>query len=162
MKYLMQIRCIILNVTATQSTFSLNSIYCPQWLLVQWSRHHSHMQTTSPLSLAARLHRCHANHSHYINNGWTFSGQTSHIFIIYFSNNTISLLNAGIFVFVFATLFVVIPDSRKALDIEEVLTILGSKVHSCGVARVALHDALHVCARPPRWLNTSWPLTLPS
>ena len=26
-----------------------------------------------PLSLAARLHRCCANHSRYINNGWTFS-----------------------------------------------------------------------------------------
>ena len=34
---------------------------------------HAH---SSPLSLAARLHRCHANHSHYINNGWAFSGQT--------------------------------------------------------------------------------------
>ena len=31
---------------------------------------------SSPLSLAARLHRCGANHSHYINNGWTFSEQT--------------------------------------------------------------------------------------
>ena len=31
---------------------------------------------SSPLSLAARLHQCHANHSHYINNGWTFSRQT--------------------------------------------------------------------------------------
>ena len=28
---------------------------------------------SSPLSSAARLHRCHANCSHYINNGWTFS-----------------------------------------------------------------------------------------
>ena len=27
---------------------------------------------SSPLSLAARLHRCHTNHSHYINNGWIF------------------------------------------------------------------------------------------
>ena len=34
---------------------------------------HSH-----PLSLAARLHRCHANHSHYINNGRIFSGKTSY------------------------------------------------------------------------------------
>ena len=33
---------------------------------------------SSPLSLAARLHQCHAHHSHYINNGWTFSGQTSY------------------------------------------------------------------------------------
>ena len=30
-----------------------------------------------PLSLAARLHLCHVNRSHYINDGWTFSGQTS-------------------------------------------------------------------------------------
>ena len=29
---------------------------------------------SSPLSLAARLHQCHANHFGYINNGWTFSG----------------------------------------------------------------------------------------
>ena len=29
-----------------------------------------------PLSLAARLHQCHANCSCYIDNGWTFSGQT--------------------------------------------------------------------------------------
>ena len=41
----------------------------------------------SPLSLAARLHRCHANHSNYINNGWTFSSQTSYIAIVYLSPN---------------------------------------------------------------------------
>ena len=35
---------------------------------------------SSPLSLAARLHRCHASHSCYINNGWTFARQTSYIF----------------------------------------------------------------------------------
>ena len=34
---------------------------------------------SSPLSLAARLHGCHANDSHYVNNGWTFSGQTLYI-----------------------------------------------------------------------------------
>ena len=34
---------------------------------------------SSPLSLAARLHRCHTNHSHYINDDWTFSRQTSYI-----------------------------------------------------------------------------------
>ena len=34
---------------------------------------HTH---SSPLSLAARLHWCWANHSHYFNNGWNFSGQT--------------------------------------------------------------------------------------
>ena len=32
----------------------------------------------SPLSLAARLHQCEANHSRYINNGWIFSGHTSY------------------------------------------------------------------------------------
>ena len=26
---------------------------------------------SSPLSLAARLHQCHSNYSHYLNNGWT-------------------------------------------------------------------------------------------
>ena len=31
---------------------------------------------SSPLSLAARLHRCHTNSSLYINNGWSLSGQT--------------------------------------------------------------------------------------
>ena len=34
---------------------------------------------SSPLSLTARLHRSHTNHSHYSNNGWTFSGQISDI-----------------------------------------------------------------------------------
>ena len=34
---------------------------------------------SSPLSLAARLHQCHANHSRYINNGWTFSRQTLYL-----------------------------------------------------------------------------------
>ena len=33
---------------------------------------------SSPLSLAARLHQCCTNCSHYINNGWTISGQTSY------------------------------------------------------------------------------------
>ena len=37
---------------------------------------HAH---SSPLSLAARLHWCYTNHSHYINNGWTFSRQTSYV-----------------------------------------------------------------------------------
>ena len=35
---------------------------------------HAH---SSPFSLAARSHWFRTNHSHYINNGWTFSGQTS-------------------------------------------------------------------------------------
>ena len=37
---------------------------------------HAH---SSPLSLAARLHQCHANHSRYINNGCTFSAQTLYV-----------------------------------------------------------------------------------
>ena len=31
---------------------------------------------SGPLSLAARLQQCHANHFHYINKGWSFSRQT--------------------------------------------------------------------------------------
>ena len=31
---------------------------------------------SSPLSLAARLHQCHTNHSHYINNGGLFLGRS--------------------------------------------------------------------------------------
>ena len=80
MQNLMQIHyctySVILNVTATHYTCSLNSVYHPHWL-VQWSRHCSQMHL--PVSLAARLHQCRANCSHYINNGWTFSGQTSYI-----------------------------------------------------------------------------------
>ena len=34
---------------------------------------HAH---SSPHSLIIRIHHCHANHSHYINNGWTLSGLT--------------------------------------------------------------------------------------
>ena len=47
---------------------------------------------SSPLSLAARLHQCHANCLRYINNGWTSPGQTlysivciPHILFIYSS-----------------------------------------------------------------------------
>ena len=36
---------------------------------------HTH---SGPFSLAARLHRCYTNHTHYINFGWTFSRQTSY------------------------------------------------------------------------------------
>ena len=34
---------------------------------------------SSLLSLAARAYQCHINHSCYIYNGWTFSGQASYI-----------------------------------------------------------------------------------
>ena len=37
---------------------------------------------SSPLSLAARLHWCCTNHSCYINDGWTFSGQTLYLSLI--------------------------------------------------------------------------------
>ena len=36
---------------------------------------------SNPLSSAARLHRCHANRSGYINNGQTFSGQISYNYV---------------------------------------------------------------------------------
>ena len=62
---------VILNAMATQYTCSLNGVYRSRWL-VQWSHHCS-------LPLAARLCQCHTNHSHYINNGLTFSGQTSYL-----------------------------------------------------------------------------------
>ena len=37
---------------------------------------HAH---SSPLSLAARSHRCRTKRSRYISNGWTFPGQTSYV-----------------------------------------------------------------------------------
>ncbi|KAF6086266.1 hypothetical protein HJG60_008461 [Phyllostomus discolor] len=37
---------------------------------------HAH---SSPLSVAARLHQCRTNRSHYSNNGWAFPGQTSYL-----------------------------------------------------------------------------------
>ena len=67
------------EVMATQYTHSLNGMYCPHWL-VHWSCYLS-CAHSSPLSLAARLHWRHPNHSHYINNGWIFPGQT--LFYIY-------------------------------------------------------------------------------
>ena len=76
---LMQIRCsthsVILNVMATQYTGSLNDIYRPHWP-AQCSSLFMRVHPSS-LSLAARLHRCCTNCSHYINKSWTFSGQTS-------------------------------------------------------------------------------------
>ena len=60
------------DTTATQYRCSFNGVYHPHWL-VQWSCHYSLMCIlVHSLSLAARLHRCWANHSCYINNGWTF------------------------------------------------------------------------------------------
>ena len=77
----MQIYCsthlVILNVKATQYTCLLNSIYHPPLTSTVKSSLFMHAHS-SPLSLTASLHQCCANHSH-INNGWTFSGQTSYI-----------------------------------------------------------------------------------
>ena len=39
----------------------------------------THTQS-STFSLATRLHQCHTNCSHYVNYGWTFSGQTSYCY----------------------------------------------------------------------------------
>ena len=82
---LMQICCstcsVILYETATQSTCSLNGIYRPHWL-GQWSRHCSPCTFQSTL-LAARLHHCCTNCSHNINNGWTFTGQTSYVYVLH-------------------------------------------------------------------------------
>ena len=81
----MQIHCstcsLIFNVMTTQVYMLIQ-----QWLpptmtsTVKLSLFmHAH---SSPLFLAARLHWCHANHSHYINNVWTFS-QTDLVYLSY-------------------------------------------------------------------------------
>ena len=81
---LMQICCcshsVILNATATQYTWSLRCLLPPLTSTVKWSLFtHAH---SSSLSLAARLHWCHMDCSHNINNGWSFCGQTLvHIYI---------------------------------------------------------------------------------
>ena len=81
---LMQICCsscsVTLNAMATPCTCSLNSVYHlppPQTSTVK-SPLFMHVHS-SPLFLAASLHQCCANHSHYINNGRTLSWQTSYI-----------------------------------------------------------------------------------
>ena len=50
-----------LNAMATQYTGSLNGVYHPHWLSGVKSSLFTHMHS-SPLSLAARLHRCPTNH----------------------------------------------------------------------------------------------------
>ena len=83
MQYLMQIPCsihsIILNVMATQYRCSSKASTTPTGQyseLLLFTHAHS-----SPLSLAARLRRCHANHSCYVHNSRTFSGQTWYVHI---------------------------------------------------------------------------------
>ena len=82
---LMQICCthsVIFNVTATQYTCSLNSVYHHHRLAL-WSCHCSHM--CMPVhSLAARSHGCCSHRSHYITNGWTFSRQN--LYLVYSSS----------------------------------------------------------------------------
>ena len=85
--HLMQIYCstrsVILNVGATQYTCSPNWCLPPPLTSTVKLSLFTHVHS-SPLSLAARLHQCHANHSCYINNGWTFSRQISDIVKQYF------------------------------------------------------------------------------
>ena len=75
----MQIHCsthpVIFNVTATQYTCSLKGIYHPPRTSTVKSSLFTHVHS-SLLSLAAGLHQCCTNCSFYVNNDWTFSGQT--------------------------------------------------------------------------------------
>ena len=83
-KKLMQIHCstssVIVNAMATQYTCSLSGIYRPHWR-VQRSGHCSCMciPVHSPW-LPGYIDV--TNHSHHVNNGWTFSGQTSYLVYI--------------------------------------------------------------------------------
>ena len=66
--------------THTHSMASTTPTSCE----VKWSCHYTVKSLftqvhSSPLSVAAGLHWCRRNHSGYINNGWTFSWQTSYI-----------------------------------------------------------------------------------
>ena len=65
------------------------SVYSP--ILGEWP-------AVSPLSLAARLHRCHTNHSPYINNGWTFQDRPRMSFVSFMSKGQATLLT---FLFLF-------------------------------------------------------------
>ena len=67
---------VILFVTATQYTCSLNGIYQTHWL-VQWSRHCSHMRIPVHSPWLPGYINVAAHRSHYVNNGCTFSRQTS-------------------------------------------------------------------------------------
>ena len=68
---------VILNVTATQDTCSLNWCLLRPLTSTVKSSLFTHVHS-SPLSLGARLHPCCANHSRCINNGWTFYGHPSY------------------------------------------------------------------------------------
>ena len=94
MQNLIQIKCstcsVILNAMATQCTCSLDGFYLPPLTgTVKLSLFiHAH---SSPVALAVRLHPCRTKRSRNINNGWTFTGQTS----IYKNNclkNTVEIM----------------------------------------------------------------------
>ena len=91
----MQICCstcsVILNLMATQYKCSVVHMLTQQHIPPPLTRTvksslftHAH---SNPLSLAARLHKCHTSHSCHINNGWIFSGQMSvYTYLIYIPN----------------------------------------------------------------------------
>ena len=74
----MQVHCsthsVILNAMATHHTWHLPTSLTSIVKSSLFTLVHS-----SPLFLAARLHRCHTNCSHCVNNGWTLSRQTSYL-----------------------------------------------------------------------------------
>ena len=80
MQNLMQTCCsmssVILNATATHV---LTQQHLPPSLTSSVRSSLFTHVPSSPLSLAARLHRCCGNSSCYINDGWTFSRQISNI-----------------------------------------------------------------------------------
>ena len=87
---LVQICCcacsVILNVMATQYTCSLSGVCHPHCTVKSSLFMHVH---SSPVSLAARLHWCQANHSCYINNGWTFLDRLYvYIYIILYNHGS--------------------------------------------------------------------------
>ena len=81
MQNLMQIRrsthSVILNVTATQYTRSLNGVYRPHWL-VQWSCHWSCMYI--PVHSPWLPGYIDVPQTILINNGWTYPGHASYSF----------------------------------------------------------------------------------
>ena len=79
---------VILNVMVTQHTCPLNVIYHPHWR-AQWSCHCSRMSIPVHSPWLPGYINVAQNHSHYINNSWAFSGQTSYTF----SHVTVLYLN---------------------------------------------------------------------
>ena len=71
---------VILNAMATQYTCSVKGIYSLKCLTYRHLQYSEvvivHIFTSQSTFLGCQLHWCCTNHSHYINNGWTFSGQT--------------------------------------------------------------------------------------